>query len=215
MLATSQGRLVALTTPAGKRGWFYEAWIGDSPWHHVKVPASMCPRISQEFLDEELRELGASRFSEEYQLEFIDPDTAAFPTDIISRCFTTELVIDETGVGRAVGDIFNEAQNGFARFTVPKQILVSTLDAMMHTGELRIAKELRETPALETELKDFRRHVSEAGRYSFQTRIGAHDDLVLAVAIPLWRAVRRKKTFNRPSTPPRVRLGYASAKRRQ
>ncbi|MGC1958407.1 MAG: hypothetical protein WA683_12310, partial [Pseudolabrys sp.] len=35
--------------------------------------------------------------------------TAAFPTDIISRCFTTELVIDETGVGRAVGDIFNEA----------------------------------------------------------------------------------------------------------
>ncbi|MGA7185978.1 MAG: hypothetical protein WBY67_22220, partial [Pseudolabrys sp.] len=89
---------------------------------------------------------------------------AAFPTDIISRCFTTELVIDETGVGRAVGDIFNEAglkpikvtitagneeaQNGFARFTVPKQILVSTLDAMMHTGELRIAKELRETPAL-------------------------------------------------------------------
>ena len=156
---------------------------------------------------------------------------AAFPTDIISRCFTTELVIDETGVGRAVGDIFNEAglkpikvtitagneeaQNGFARFTVPKQILVSTLDAMMHTGELRIAKELRETPALETELKDFRRHVSEAGRYSFQARTGAHDDLVLAVAIPLWRAVRRKKTFNRPSTPPRVRLGYASAKRRQ
>jgi hypothetical protein len=85
---------------------------------------------------------------------------------------------------------------------------------MMHTG-LRIANELRETPALETELKDFRRHVSEAGRYSFQARIGAHDDLVLAVAIPLWRAVRRKKTFNRPSTPPRVRLGYASAKRRQ
>ena len=88
MLATSQGRLVALTTPAGKRGWFYEAWISDSPWHRVKVPASMCPRISQEFLEEELRELGASRFSEEYQLEFIDPDTAAFPTDIITRCFT-------------------------------------------------------------------------------------------------------------------------------
>ena len=57
---------------------------------------------------------------------------------------------------RAVGDIFNqaglkpikvtitagneEAQNGYARFTVPKQVLVSNLDAMMHTGELRIAK---------------------------------------------------------------------------
>src|SRR5262245_50606492 len=89
MLATSKGRLVALTTPAGKRGWFYEAWISDSPWHRVRVPASMCPRISKEFLAEELRELGQSRFSEEYELEFIDPDTAAFPTDIISRCFTT------------------------------------------------------------------------------------------------------------------------------
>jgi hypothetical protein len=66
------------------------------------------------------------------------------------------------------------------------------------------------------ELKDFRRHVSEAGRYSFQARTGAHDDLVLAVAIAAWRAVRKKKTFNRSSrTPPKVILGYASAKRRQ
>src|SRR5262245_724147 len=87
MLATSQGRLVALTTPAGKRGWFYEAWIGDGNWHRVKVPASMCPRISKKFLEEELKELGASRFSEEYELEFIDPDAAAFPGDIIRKCF--------------------------------------------------------------------------------------------------------------------------------
>ena len=142
----------------------------------------------------------------------------------------TELIIDETGVGRAVGDIFNQAglkpikvtitagneegQNGYARFTVPKQVLVSTLDAMMHTGELRIAKELRETPALETELKDFRRHVSEAGRYSFAARTGAHDDLVLAVAIALWRAARRKRTFGSSRTPPKVRLGYENSKRR-
>ena len=28
MLATSGGRLIALTTPAGKRGWFFEAWHG-------------------------------------------------------------------------------------------------------------------------------------------------------------------------------------------
>ena len=29
MLATSNGRLIALTTPAGKRGWFFDAWHGD------------------------------------------------------------------------------------------------------------------------------------------------------------------------------------------
>jgi hypothetical protein len=91
MMATSQGRLIALTTPAGKRGWFYEAWIGDGNWHRVKVPASMCPRISKEFLDEERRELGASRFSEEYELEFIDPESAAFPTEIIANAFTNSV----------------------------------------------------------------------------------------------------------------------------
>src|SRR5262249_29588723 len=84
MLATKNGRLVALTTPFGKRGWFYEAWTGgDQAWHRVRVPATDCPRITKEFLAEELRELGAQRFSEEYGLEFLDPDEAVFPSHII------------------------------------------------------------------------------------------------------------------------------------
>jgi len=88
MLATSQGRLIALSTPAGKRGWFYEAWIGGDSWHRVKVAATECPRISQAFLDEELRELGAQRFSEEYQLAWIDPDEAVFSSAIIDAAFS-------------------------------------------------------------------------------------------------------------------------------
>jgi hypothetical protein len=49
-------------------------------------------------------------------------------------------------------------------YSVSKSHLVSMLDAKLHTGELRFAKELREAPAMESELKDFRRHVSETGR---------------------------------------------------
>ena len=45
----------------------------------TKVPATECPCITKEFLEEELRELGALRFSEEYGLEFVDPNSAAFP----------------------------------------------------------------------------------------------------------------------------------------
>jgi len=92
MLATSGGRLIMLSTPFGKRGAFYEAWTGDPSWHRVRVPADQCPRISKQFLEEELRELGAQRFSEEYGLEFLEPDEAVFPTAIIDAAFTNEVL---------------------------------------------------------------------------------------------------------------------------
>jgi hypothetical protein len=94
MLATSKdgGRIIALSTPAGKRGFFFEAWTGgDTTWHRVKVTAADCPRITQAFLDEELRELGAIRFSEEYGLEFRDNEEAVFPHAIIENAFSTEV----------------------------------------------------------------------------------------------------------------------------
>jgi phage FluMu gp28-like protein len=93
MLATNaNGRLIALTTPAGKRGFFYEAWHGaPEAWHRVKVGAEDCPRISKAFLAEELRELGPTRYSEEYGLQFVDSLTSAFPTTIIDRAFTSEI----------------------------------------------------------------------------------------------------------------------------
>jgi hypothetical protein len=94
MLATAQGggRLIALSTPAGKRGWFYDAWVGGDPtWHRTRVSADECPRITQEFLAEELKELGAQRFSEEYGLSFLDPDEAVWNTAIIEQAFTEEV----------------------------------------------------------------------------------------------------------------------------
>ena len=93
MMATSKGggRLIALSTPAGKRGWFFEAWTGAEDWTRVRVSADDCPRISKEFLAEELRSLGAQRFSEEYGLEFLDPDESVFSTAIIDAAFTREI----------------------------------------------------------------------------------------------------------------------------
>jgi hypothetical protein len=94
MLATrSDGQFWMLSTPAGKRGFWYQNWIDNDPlWKRVRVPASDCPRISKEWLAEELKALGAARFSEEYELAFIDADSSAFPTTIIDRAFTTELL---------------------------------------------------------------------------------------------------------------------------
>jgi hypothetical protein len=94
MLATSKdgGKLVMLSTPAGTRGAFYEYWsTGGDDWHRVQVPASSCPRISKEFLAEELRQLGQQRFDEEYGLAWLDPDTSVFPLAIIAAAFSSEV----------------------------------------------------------------------------------------------------------------------------
>jgi hypothetical protein len=93
MMATSNGRLIALTTPAGRRGWYYQAWTeGGEEWHRTRVTAAQCPRISEQFLAEELKELGQQRFSEEYGLEFLDPDESVFPSEIIAAAFTDQVV---------------------------------------------------------------------------------------------------------------------------
>jgi hypothetical protein len=90
-MAVVDGSLIMLSTPFGKRGEFFRAWSEGQGWTKVRVPASMCPRLTQEFLDDERRELGAMRFSEEYELAFLEPDESVFPTAIIDRAFTQDV----------------------------------------------------------------------------------------------------------------------------
>jgi terminase large subunit-like protein len=85
MLATTSGRFVALSTPAGRRGWFYEAWERGEDWVRFSVNAAACSRISKEFLAEEMQALGPMRFSEEYECAFIDQNTSAFSTTLIEQ----------------------------------------------------------------------------------------------------------------------------------
>jgi hypothetical protein len=93
MLATnSRAQLVYLSTPAGKRGTYYETWTNNDPdWRRIHVKLGSCPRITDEFLARERKNLGESRFAEEYGCEFIDSDTAAFNTSIIESAFSTEV----------------------------------------------------------------------------------------------------------------------------
>ena len=54
MLAVSNGRLILMSTPFGKRGHFFDAWEhGGETWQRFKITAYECPRISPEFLAEE------------------------------------------------------------------------------------------------------------------------------------------------------------------
>ena len=53
-IAASDGRLICLSTPHGRRGFFYEAWCaGGDEWTRICVPASQVSRIRPEFLAQE------------------------------------------------------------------------------------------------------------------------------------------------------------------
>jgi hypothetical protein len=54
MLGVGSGDLWLMSTPCGKRGFFYETWEHAGPeWLRVSVPATECPRISKEFVEEQ------------------------------------------------------------------------------------------------------------------------------------------------------------------
>jgi hypothetical protein len=78
MLAVSGGRLVCLSTPFGKRGWFFETWHGNEEWVRVKVAAQECPRITAAFLAEERAALGERWFRQEYECSFEETVDSVF-----------------------------------------------------------------------------------------------------------------------------------------
>jgi hypothetical protein len=92
MLAVSQGRVVLLSTPFGKRGFFHHEWMeGGEDWRRVKITAHDCPRIRAEWLEAERRAIGDWWFSQEYLCEFVDSVDQVFSTDDIMRALDSEI----------------------------------------------------------------------------------------------------------------------------
>ena len=92
MLAVGAGRLVAMSTPFGRRGFFHREWTEGGPaWQRVEVPASMCPRIPAAFLEEERRALGSWWFKQEYLCEFSDTTDSLFGSDEVRAAITSDI----------------------------------------------------------------------------------------------------------------------------
>jgi hypothetical protein len=86
MLAVSGGEILLLSTPFGKRGFFFHEWTeGGADWHRAKVIAYECPRMSREWLDEERRRIGDWWFSQEYLCEFVETTDQVFSYEDIRR----------------------------------------------------------------------------------------------------------------------------------
>lgn len=126
--------------------------------------------------------------------------------DLAGRC---TLVVDATGVGRPVVDLIQKEGPGCALmpvnitggasetndgeyYGVPKRDLITGLQVLLQTGGLQIAAGIREGAALAAEMAEMRVKITAAGNTQYGAwREGAHDDLVLAVALACWGA--RKK----------------------
>ena len=91
MLAVSGGRLMMLSTPAGKRGVFFEEWSGGEGWERYEVRAEECERIPETFLEEERRALPAWIYRQEYECSFEDTEDQLFGYELVQSSITNEV----------------------------------------------------------------------------------------------------------------------------
>jgi hypothetical protein len=122
----------------------------------------------------------------------------------------TTLVVDQTGVGRAVADMFRAAglkpyaitihggdtityDAGVAR--VPKRELVGRLVGLFQSGHFKMASALPLAPVIKDELLNFKMKINIAtGADTFESwREREHDDCVLSVALAAWKAHRDRR----------------------
>jgi hypothetical protein len=117
----------------------------------------------------------------------------------------TDLRVDATGVGKPVLDLLRQAhaegslppyprevvitgaeQPSEDGRTVPKRDLVAHLEVLLSQSRLHVAAGLTLANTLKAELRNFRAKMSPSGHATFEAGSG-HDDLVLAVALAVWK----------------------------
>jgi len=90
-LAVGGGDLWLMSTPYGKRGFFYQEWWKGGQWTRFKVPGTECARIPREFLEEERAAMGEQWFQQEYLCEFVDVGGSVFNREVIEKAFTEDV----------------------------------------------------------------------------------------------------------------------------
>ena len=88
MLAVGDGDLWLLSTPAGKRGFFYEAWTHGEDWDRHTATATDCPRIPVAWLEKRRTDMPGPWFRQEFLCEFVDGEDSWFNRDVIEAALS-------------------------------------------------------------------------------------------------------------------------------
>jgi len=78
MLAVSEGKLLLLSTPFGKRGFYFHEFTGENDYKKITITADACPRISEAFIEEEIKTIGKWWVEQEYYCQFKQEITSLF-----------------------------------------------------------------------------------------------------------------------------------------
>ena len=111
MLAVSGGEIILMSTPFGKRGFFYEQWIQsqhDPSWERIgPIIATDIPRITPEFLAGERRALPKLWYQQEYECQFLEGLNSVFSLDEVLRAMsdtTVEPLFAMPGITAPIAD---------------------------------------------------------------------------------------------------------------
>ena len=88
MTVVSGGRIVALSTPRGRTGFFYDLWSSRNPrWERIEGRASQSQRISREAIEEQRTTMGPRLFAAEFDNEFLEDWDSVFSAEAIASIF--------------------------------------------------------------------------------------------------------------------------------
>ena len=146
--------------------------------------------------------------------ELVEKVSRIWENPRFGRNHEKELILDTTGVGLPIAQEFEQKrlhpikivitgghqinQKSYTEISVPKRNLVSALGVMFHSGRIKFAS-MPLVEELVKELESFSYKVNpETGHDSYEASTGAHDDLVMALSMAVWRAHGDERYFPNP-----------------
>lgn len=92
MILVSQGRVVAMSTPLARQGWFYQQWSeNEQDWLKINVTSPECPRVTPEMLEQMRRTLTDYDYRREILCAFTDSASSVFSTELIEAALSDEV----------------------------------------------------------------------------------------------------------------------------
>ena len=96
MLAITRGKIILLSTPHGKEGYYYRCFE-DKSYTKFHESSEDCVRNDVEFLKREKERMTKAQYAQEYLGEFCEELMQFFPTELIKKCMKAKRTAPSLG----------------------------------------------------------------------------------------------------------------------